>query len=42
MSGEEMSPELFNIKYGDGGEGNMGAEEVNTAIALGASRRSDD
>ena len=42
MSGEEMSPELFYIEYGGGGEENMEAGEVDAAIALAASRRSDD
>ena len=42
MSGGEISPELFHIEYDGGGEEDMRALEVNAAIALAASRRSDD
>ena len=42
MSGEEMSPELLHIEYDGGGSVDMEAEEVNAAIALAVSRRSDD
>ena len=42
MPGEEMSPELFHIGHSGGDEEDMEAEEVGAAIALAASRRSDD
>ena len=42
MSGEEISPELFQIEYDDGDEEDMEAEEVGAAIVLAASRRSGD
>ena len=42
MSGEEMSPELFHIEHDGGDEEDMKAGEVSAAIALAASRRSDD
>ena len=41
-SGDGMSPGLFHIEYGGGDKEDMEAEEVNPAIALAASRRSDD
>ena len=37
-----MSPELFHIEHDGGDEEDMKAGEVNAAIALAASRRSDD
>ena len=42
MSGEEMSPELFHNEYDDGDEEDMEMGEVDAAIALATSRRSDD
>ena len=42
ISGEKMSPELFHNEYDNGDEEDMEAEEVSAAIALAASRRSDD
>ena len=42
MSGEVMLPGLSHIEHGDGNEEDIEAEEVGAAIALAASRRSDD
>ena len=42
MPGEDMSPELLHIEYDDGDEEDMDREEMNAAVALAASRRSDD
>ena len=42
MPGENMSPELLHIEYDDGDEEDMDREEMNAAVALAASRRSDD
>ena len=42
MPGEKISPELCHIEYDDGDEQDMDREEVSAAVALAASRRSDD
>ena len=42
MSGEDISPELYHIDNDDGDEEDTGAEVVNAALALAASRRSGD
>ena len=42
MPGEDMSSELFHIEYDNGDEEDMDREEMNAAVALAASRRSDD
>ena len=42
MFGDVVSPELFHIENGGGDEEDIEAEEVDAAIALVASRRSED
>ena len=42
MSGEEISPEVFHIEYGSGGEEDVEADGVGAAIAPAANYRSDD
>ena len=42
MPGEEMPPELLNVDYDDGDEGEMDRDKVNAAVELAASLRSDD